>query len=94
MKAYPTASLIHLPFSLTPEPILKQDCERNATKRLLKYIRQLQTLNYRFILGARATDHIQHTEDSFSDANYASLHLHSTARSLEQGKLNTSCYLH
>ena len=73
-------------FQLVPEPILKQDgvskndCERNAAKRLLAdirrehphmkfvviedglasnapHIRQLQALNYRFILGAKASDH-------------------------------------
>ncbi len=73
-------------FPLAPEPILKQDgtskndCERNAAKRLLEairrehphlklivvedglasngpHIRQLQALDYRFILGAKAQDH-------------------------------------
>lgn len=73
-------------FPLAPEPILKQDgackndCERNAAKRLLTdirrehphmkfiviedglasnapHIRQLQALNYHFILGAKASDH-------------------------------------
>jgi len=73
-------------FPLAPEPILKQDgaskndCERNAAKRLLKdirrehphmkfiviedalasnapHIRLLQDLKYRFILGAKASDH-------------------------------------
>ena len=73
-------------FPLAPEPISKQDgagkndCERNAAKRLLKdtrrehphmkfiviedalasnapHIRLLQDLKYRFILGAKATDH-------------------------------------
>ncbi len=73
-------------FPLAPEPILKQDgarkndCERNAAKRLLKdtrrehphmkfivvedalasnapHIRLLQALNYRFILGAKPSDH-------------------------------------
>jgi len=73
-------------FPLAPEPILKQDgsrkndCERNAAKRLLAdtrrehphmkfiviedalasnapHIRQLQALNYRFILGAKPKDH-------------------------------------
>ena len=73
-------------FPLAPEPILKQDgsskndCERNAAKRLLQalrrehphmkliviedglasnapHIRQLQQLDLRFILGARASDH-------------------------------------
>lgn len=71
---------------LAPEPILKQDgqrkndCERNAAKRLLTrlrrehphlkcivvedalasngpHIKQLQSLNYRFILGAKPRDH-------------------------------------
>ena len=73
-------------FPLAPEPILKQDgarkndCERNAAKRLLKDIRRehpqlklmviedalasnaphielLKSLDYRFILGAKQTDH-------------------------------------
>jgi len=73
-------------FPLAPEPILKQDgsrkndCERNAAKRLLNdirrehphmkfiviedalasnapHIRQLQALNYRYILGAKPKDH-------------------------------------
>ncbi|WP_245395116.1 transposase [methane-oxidizing endosymbiont of Gigantopelta aegis] len=73
-------------FPLAPEPILKQDgqtkndCERNAAKRLLAQIRrdhprlklivvedalasngphikQLEALNYRFILGAKKGDH-------------------------------------
>ena len=73
-------------FPLAPEPILKQDgackndCERNAAKRLLAdvrrehphmkfiviedglasnapHIRQLQALDFRFILGAKVSDH-------------------------------------
>lgn len=73
-------------FPLAPEPIVKQDgtnkndCERNAGKRLLTdirrehphlkmiviedglasngpHIRHLKNLNYRFILGAKSTDH-------------------------------------
>lgn len=73
-------------FPLAPEPILKQDgerkndCERNAAKRLLTslrrehphlklivvedalasngpHIKQLKSLNYRFILGAKPGDH-------------------------------------
>ena len=73
-------------FPLAPEPILKQDgdnkndCERNASKRLLTdirrehphmkfiviedglasnapHIRHLQALDYRYILGAKASDH-------------------------------------
>ena len=73
-------------FPLAPEPIMQQDgknkndCERNAAKRLLKdtrrehpklkliviedglasngpHIELLQALNYRFILGAKQTDH-------------------------------------
>ncbi len=73
-------------FPLTPEPILKQDgqrkndCERNAAKRLLTdlrrdhprlklivvedalasngpHIKHLKSLNYRFILGAKQSDH-------------------------------------
>ncbi len=73
-------------FPLAPEPILKQDgarkndCERNAAKRLLKdvrrehphmkfiviedglasnapHIRLLHELDYRYILGAKASDH-------------------------------------
>ena len=73
-------------FPLMPEPIIKQDgvrkndCERNAAKRLLSAIRKdhphlklvvvedalssngphikhLQSLNYRFILGAKQSDH-------------------------------------
>jgi hypothetical protein len=72
--------------ALAPEPILKQDgakkndCERNAAKRLLEdlrrehphlkllvvedalasnapHIRQLKSLNLRFILGAKQSDH-------------------------------------
>lgn len=73
-------------FPLAPEPILKQDgqrkndCERNAAKRLLTdlrrehphlklivvedalasngpHIEHLKALNYRFILGAKPSDH-------------------------------------
>lgn len=73
-------------FPLAPEPIMKSDgqkkndCERNASKRLLSslkrahphlklivvedglasngpHIQLLKSLNYRFILGAKATDH-------------------------------------
>ena len=73
-------------FSLAPEPIIKSDgskkndCERNASKRLLStikrehphlkliviedglssngpHIRLLKSLNYRFILGAKESDH-------------------------------------
>ena len=73
-------------FPLAPEPIMQQDgtskndCERNAAKRLLKdtrrehphmkfiviedglasnapHIKLLQELNYRYLLGAKQTDH-------------------------------------
>ena len=85
--------------ALAPEPILKQDgakkndCERNAAKRLLEdlrrehphlkliviedalasnapHIRQLKTLNLRFILGAKQSDHaflfdwVEHTAET------------------------------
>ena len=86
-------------FPLAPEPILKQDgakkndCERNAAKRLLRDVRRthphlklvvvedglasngphielLQSLNMRFILGAKESDHgflfdwVAHTKET------------------------------